>query len=563
MAQPDIPAAKRAGLPVDLDRLTAEGDEWLSAEERYALKTHGVCAQTQPGVFMLRTRTLDGVLDAPAARGLAHLADTYGKGWLHLTTRQQVELHHVPAASVTTVLDEIAGLGLSNSSACGHTVRGVMSCPDAGLSMDEPFDCRADARAVSEAVVAKAPGLNHQLPQRLNVAFGGCQDCRDHAKVNDAGFVSTVAEDGELGYELWLGGSLGKSAPTLASKAVDFLPRRDVLAAFDALLDVFTARGNFDKPNKARLKFLIRDLGLDGFLERFHEALAERRRQSYPPPAALQPLPAPSMAEVLDHAPEGGWGSGVRPQRTPGRALVTVNVPLGDLDGDDLRGLADVAEEVSGGQLRLTRNQNAMLRDVRVEDMPVVRERLAGLGLGLDGADQSVDVRSCTGGPVCSLAITSSQAAGHQLTGLPALARNSDLRINISGCQNACAQQQATDLGFSGGRVTIDGEALRGYQVWLGGDLRSDRLGRVVGRIAERDVPAITETIVGVWEALRERGETLAATVHRVGLDAFQTQIDRAFSNRWEAGPEPNEADPGSDQAALDRTLPTLPVVAA
>lgn len=560
---PDLPAAKRAGLPVDLDRLTAEGDEWLSAEERYALKTHGVCAQTQPGVFMLRTRTLDGVLDAPAARGLARLADSYGKGWLHLTTRQQIELHHVPAASVTTVLDEIAGLGLSNSSACGHTVRGVMSCPDAGLGMEEPFDCRPDARAVSDAVVGKAPGLNHQLPQRLNVAFGGCPDCRDHAKVNDAGFVSTVAEDGELGYELLLGGSLGKSAPTLASKAVDFLPRSDVLAAFDALLDVFTEHGNFDKPNKARLKFLIRGLGVEGFLERFHEALAERRRQSYPPPAPLEPLPAPSMAEVLDHAPKGGWGSGVRPQRTPGRALVTVNVPLGDLDGEDLRGLADLAEQVSGGRLCLTRNQNAMLCDVRVADVPAVQERLAGLGLGLEGADQSVDVRSCTGGPVCSLAITSSQAAGYQLAGLPALARNSDLRTHISGCQNACAQQQATDLGFSGGKVTIDGEAVRGYQVWLGGNLRADQLGQVVGRIAERDVPAITETIVGVWEALRGRGETLAETVHRIGLDAFQAQIDRAFSDRWEPGPEPSETDSEPGQPALDQALPTLPLVAA
>lgn len=560
---PDIPAAKRAGLPVDLDRLTVDGDEWLSAEERFALKTHGVCAQTQPGVFMLRTRTLDGVLDTPAARGLAHLADTYGKGWLHLTTRQQIELHHIPAASVTTVLDDIAGLGLSNSSACGHTIRGVMSCPDAGLGMNEPFDCRPDARAVSDAVVSKAPDLNYRLPQRLNVAFGGCQDCRDQAKVNDAGFVSTVGEDGELGYELWLGGSLGKSAPTLASKAVDFLPRHDVLAAFDALLDVFIEHGNFDKPNKARLKFLIRGLGIERFLELFHDALAERRRQSYPPPASLDPLPSPSMAEVLDHTPEGGWGSGVRPQRSPGRALVTVNVPLGDLDGEDLRGLADLADKVADGRLCLTRNQNAMLRDVRVEDAPVVQEHLARLGLGLEGADQSVDVRSCTGGPVCSLAITSSQAAGYQLIGLPALARNSDLRTHISGCQNACAQQQATDLGFSGGKVTIEGEAVRGYQVWLGGDLRAGQLGQVVGRIAERDVPAITETIVGVWEALRGRGETLAATVHRVGLDAFRAQIDRAFSNRWEPGPEPSEADPELGQPALDQALPTLPVVAA
>src|SRR4051794_37911733 len=116
---PDIPGAKRAGLPVDLDRLTAEGDEWLSGEERYALKMHGVCAQAQPGVFMIRIRT-SGSLDADAARGLARIADDHGGGWIHITTRQQAQLHHVGARHVTTVLDRVRRLGLTTRSACGH-----------------------------------------------------------------------------------------------------------------------------------------------------------------------------------------------------------------------------------------------------------------------------------------------------------------------------------------------------------------------------------------------------------------------------------------------------------
>ena len=137
---PDIPGAKRAGLPVDLDRLTAEGDEWLSPEERYALKMHGLCAQAQPGVFMVRVR-VGGVLESDAARGLARIADDYAGGWIHLTTRQQVQLHHVGARDVTTVLGQIRRLGLTTRSTCGHTMRGVMSCPDAGVGLEEPFDC--------------------------------------------------------------------------------------------------------------------------------------------------------------------------------------------------------------------------------------------------------------------------------------------------------------------------------------------------------------------------------------------------------------------------------------
>ena len=146
---PDIPAAKRAGLPVDLDRLTAEGDDWLSPEERYALKMHGVCAQAQPGVFMIRIRT-GGSIEANAARGVVDLAEEYAGGWIHLTTRQQVQLHHVEARSVTTVLERVRSLGLTSRSTCGHTMRGVMSCPDAGAT---PMRAPQGQNLVNAAVI--------------------------------------------------------------------------------------------------------------------------------------------------------------------------------------------------------------------------------------------------------------------------------------------------------------------------------------------------------------------------------------------------------------------------
>lgn len=258
----DIPGIKRAGLPVDLGRLTAEGDDWLSAEERYALKTHGVCAQAQAHVFMIRVRT-GGIVTSDHARGLARLARAYGGGWVHVTTRQQLELHHVEARDVPAVLEEIRLLGLSTRSACGHTMRGVMACPDAGVGLDEPFDCHPDARAVADSILERTPEIDARMPQRINIVFGGCPPCRDHAKTNDLGFVSTVRSDGELGYELWLGGSLGKSSPRYAFRAEAFITRTDVLPATHALFDVFIEHGNFDRPAKGRLKFLIGYLGRD------------------------------------------------------------------------------------------------------------------------------------------------------------------------------------------------------------------------------------------------------------------------------------------------------------
>jgi ferredoxin-nitrite reductase len=250
--------------------------------------------------------------------------------------------------------------------------------------------------------------------------------------------------------------------------------------------------------------------------------------------------------------------AGVRPQRTPGRALVTAHVPLGDLDADDLRGLADLADELADGQLVLTGRQNVTLRHVPVEAVPTARERLAAMGLSLAGGEQAGDLRACTGGPVCALSITSAQETAQALRSSPALARNSGLRVHVSGCQNSCAQDQIADLGFTGGKVTVGGEAALGYQVWVGGDLRRGRLAQVLGRVAAVDVPAVAEAVVGVWEALRTPGESLGETVDRVGVEAVTAHIAAVFAGRWEPGaePEPDGAAGTPGSLATDRRLP-------
>lgn len=550
MALPNIPAAKRAGLPVDVTRLSRDGDEWLTPDERYALKTHGVCAQAQPGAFMIRVRT-QGRISSAAALALADTAEANGKGWVHLTTRQQIELHHIDAFDVPDVLLDIQAAGLTTRSACGHTVRGVMVCPDTGVGLDEPFDCTPDAEEVNAWFLARTPVLDTQLPQRLNVAFGGCPACRDHARLNDLAFVSTIAAGGVAAYELWVGGSLGKSTPTLALRVPGTIARADVIPALEAVVDIFTTYGEFDKPGKARMKYLVASLGQDDFITLFEEAFAVARAVPRPDPASVELPPAPQIIEVLSHAPEGGWSAGVRPQRTTGRALVTIAIPLGDTDSEELRDLAHIADRYADGYLHLSRSQDVALRGVAVEDIADLRARLAELRLQLAGETAASRVRCCTGGPVCALAITPSTSVGALLLSSPALARNAALNVAISGCPNACAQHQVADIGFSGGKVTVGDQGVLGYQVWLGGDLRAGLIGKVVGRVAEDDVPAITEAIVGLWESLRAPGERLAQTVARVGSDGFATHIGRMCEGRWAIGPEPNP-----DLVTVDRLLP-------
>jgi sulfite reductase beta subunit-like hemoprotein len=529
-AGPNIPAAKRAGLPVELDRLTPE--------ERYALKTHGICAQLQPGVFMVRVRIPGGVAPTDQVRGVARIAARRAADWLHLTTRQNLELHWVDAREVVPVLDDLARHGLSTRSACGHTVRNVMCSEDAGVGLDEPFDCFPDARLISDTLVSRSAELNVRLPSRINIAVGGSPRCRHDALVNDAGLISTVV-DGVAGYELWAGGSLGKS-PSLAVLLAPFVGRTDVLAAVEALVDVFVAHGNFEEPAKARMKFLVAALGADGFRAAWQAAFGEARRRPHLPPADVPVLDDVDRRAILRHVPPGGWSAGVRPQRTPDVASVTIDLPLGDTCASELQLCCDLADRHADGHLTFTRDQNITFRNVPLTAVADIRAALAERGVHLLGEGQTAQIRACTGSAVCSLGITDAPGAGRGLAlGVAALARNPSLRVFVSGCPNSCAQHQIGDIGLAGSKVRVEGATTDGYQVYLGADLDQHDLGEVVGRVAARDLDAAVTAIVGSWEALRHPGETLGRTVRRFGLEPFSLQIQAALTNRWAPGPEP------------------------
>ncbi|MGV3760265.1 MAG: nitrite/sulfite reductase [Actinomycetota bacterium] len=537
MALPDIPAAKRAGLPVDLQRLAAEGDGWLTPEDRYALKTHGVCTQLQDGVFMVRVRIPGGVVPSAQLRGLGRLGARYAEDWLHLTTRQNVELHWVEARDVPRLLDDLAHLGLSTRSACGHTLRNVMCSEDAGVGLDEPFDCLADARLISDTIVARSDELNCALPSRINISLGGSPRCREDALVNDLGLVSVVV-DGEPGYEVWAGGSLGK-APSLAVLLSRFVPRTEVLAAVEALVEVFVREGRFEEPAKARMKFLVEDLGVAAFRSAWQTAFAAAVDRVHPEVPEVEVLGEADRAAILAQAPPGGWTAGVRPQRTPGLASVTIDLPLGDTCASELELCCDLADRHADGHLTLTRDQNLTFRNVPLAGVAAIRAALAERGVFLLGEGKTAQIRACTGASVCALGITDSPGAGRLLAGNAALSRSSALRVFVSGCPNSCAQHQIGDIGLAGSKVRVGGRTVDGYQVFLGADLAHHEVGVVVGRVAATDLDAAVTAIVGTWEALRHPGESIGALTRRLGVDALSAQVAAALDDRWAAGPEP------------------------
>lgn len=538
MAIPDVPAAKRAGLVVDLDRLAIDGDDWLTPEDRYTLKTYGVCAQAQEHMFMIRIRIPGGVLPTEQSRGVARLARRYGPDWVHITTRQNLELHWVRDRDVPALLVDLRRIGLSTRSSCGHTMRNVICSEDAGVGLDEPFDCFPDARLVSDTLLARSAELNVALPSRLNISFGGSPWCRDHARLNDAAFVSVV-RDGVPGYELWAGGSLGK-APSLALLLEEFVARPDVLAAAEALVDVFIALGDFEHPTKARMKYLLAEHGEATFRAAWHEAFVVARCRSHPTVPDVEVLDPSDHTVILSRRPAGGWSNGVRPQRTPGLALLTIDVPLGDTCGPELALLSDLADRFGDGHLVLSRDQDVVLRNVAVEHVSAIRSALRERGLYLAHEAHIARIRACTGSAVCALGITDAPAIGQQLSELPALGRNASLRVHVSGCPNSCAQHQAADIGLAGSKVRIQGETANGYHIYLGANLAEGVVGEVVGRVAQEDVAAATTAIVGLWEALRYPGESLAATVARIGTEAVGQLLEAAMDDQFVIGAEPD-----------------------
>lgn len=536
MAAPNIPAAKRAGLQVDIKRLATDGDGWLTPEDRYSLKMHGVCTQLQPHMFMIRLRIPGGVMPTAHARGLARVAATCGEDWLHLTTRQNIELHWVADRDVPETLRRLESAGLSTRSACGHTVRNVMASEDAGVGLDEPFDCLPDARLISDTLIARSAELNVTLPSRLNIALGGSPRCRDDALVNDIGLVSLVL-DGVPGYELWAGGSLGK-APALAVLLAPFVARDDVIAAVEALVDVFVTDGNFEEPSKARMKFLIETMGADRFRSEWGVAFDRARMVPHRliPPATM--VSEADRDQILAQSPPGGWSAGVRPQRVPGMASVTIDLPLGDTSSSEFELICDLADQCADGFITLTRDQNVTLRNVPLSSVTRIRTALGERGVYLLGEGATAQIRACTGSSVCALGITDSPAAGLALSTRASLSRHPMLTIYASGCPNSCAQHQIADIGIAGSKVRVAGQTVDGYQVFLGADLESHLLGEVVGRVGEADLGVAVDAIVGTWEALHHHGETLGRTARRIGLSAFSNQVKASLEDRWAEGPE-------------------------
>lgn len=520
----DIESVKAGHLDPDLARLEREGYETLTAEEFYRLKTWGVCSQRTPGLHMIRIRVPGGILGAAQLRGLAQVSASHADGNVHITTRQNAELHSVPSRRVRGALEGVWTLGLETRSSCGHTVRNIVGCSLAGICADEVLDIRPTVKALHDFTLARASHYNARLPRRLNVYVAGCATCQGHAQINDLGFVAT-RRGGEPGFQLWCAGSLG-SSPRLGHLLFGFVPVEEVLAVTEAVMDVYCAHGFRDRSAKARLKFLVEEWGFDRFAETVVARLREIRATSRVALNGSLPVLGPARRPAGAHR-------GVFVQRQAGYVRVEARVRLGDLTGEQIGVLSLLAESFADGSIHFTREQNAELHWIRHDDAGEVTRALSDVGLYPRGAGGLVDVQVCAGTEWCVWGIGDSRGLARTIEDSLADVVADDveaepLRVHISGCSHGCAQHQVADVGLAAVSVRADSATTEGFEIHGGGRLGAEPvIGRRLGKV--RLDRAESEVIGLLRRYLREREprEDVTEFVERTGHLAGAQEVGR------------------------------------
>ncbi|MFN7973625.1 MAG: nitrite/sulfite reductase [Acidobacteriota bacterium] len=526
------------------ERGEIEPDAW-----RAFRLVNGVYGQRQAEWSMIRCKIPQGIATAPQLHALADVAELWGDGKAHVTTRQNLQFHFVKLADVEGAMRHLGEAGLTTREACGNAVRNVTGCPFAGVAATEPFDVTPYAEAVTRHLLRGR--WSSALPRKFKIAFGGCcgTDCVATA-INDLGFLARI-EGGRRGFRLTVGGGLATMCRS-GIVAHDLLPAGEILEAAEAVVRVFDRVGNRADRNRARLKFAIATLGAQAFLELYHAERDAIRREGGRALAVADSVPervAPAPPPVR-LPPGAGYEEfardNVRPQKQEGFSTVLVRLPLGDVTVSELRAIARLADRYGEGEVRTTHDQNVLLRFVPAWRVPEVHRELHLAGLARPGARTIVDVTSCPGAATCKLAVTASRGLASliatHLEGRPdlvAIAR--DLDIKASGCPNACGQHHIAGIGFQGAVRKIGGRAVPHYHVFVGGGVGPDgaSFGRLVGKVPARRTPMVLERLLDLYAAERTYGEAPDRFFRRVAIERLKGLVrDLVGIEESDAAPE-------------------------
>ncbi len=483
---------------------------------------------------MQRIKIPYGGLNAEQLEVMADMAEEYSDGIAHVTTRQDFQLHYVHISDTPALMRRLASVGITTREACGNSVRNVTACPYSGVCPDEAFDVTPYARALSRFLLGHPDCQD--FGRKFKPAFSGC---KQHAcgltNMHDLGAIAvTRSENGEerKGFELYVGGGLG-TVPYQAKLFDPFLPPEELLPIAQAIARVFARLGEKKNRNRARIKFLVHDLGI----EKFRELVLEERKVLPGDPRWTDDLRRAEIPQEEPLRPAGEFPAtdseafrrwlktNTRPQKQEGYVVATVTLPLGDVTSHQLRALADIARRFTKESIRTTVEQNIVIRWVSQSDLPELHSALEAVGLGQPGAGTIIDIVACPGTDTCKLGISSSRGLAAELR--TRLAEKSlqveeaiqNLHIKVSGCFNSCGQHHVADLGFYGVSRKIGGYTVPHFQVVLGGEWTQNAgsYGLPIVAIPSRNIPEVVTRLGEKYIWGRNRGEDFQTFIKRIG----------------------------------------------
>ncbi len=452
----------------------------------------GVYGQRQEGVQMIRIKLPYGKVTSKQLKRICDVSDEYSTGRLHITTRQDIQIHYVDLNRTPELWAELEKDDVTLREACGNTVRNVTASETAGIDVEEPFDVSPYAHALFQYFLRNP--ISQEMGRKFKVSFSASDADTGLSYMHDLGFIAKI-ENGVRGFKVMLAGGLG-SQPRHADVLFEFLPSDKIIPLMEGVVRVFDRYGERKSRAKARMKFLLKDVGLDGFKELLEEQQIAIPVKSFPIDAANYPKTSVAEVEVPQvkikdtQAFEKWKSTNIVPQKQDGFVAIGIKVLLGDFYTDKARQLADLVQHYAAGELRLSLRQNILIPYVKEELVPYFYTELEKLGFVDAGYNKALDITACPGTDTCNLGIASSTGIAVELERIikkeyPQYINNADVVIKISGCMNACGQHNMANIGFQGMSVrTKDKLVAPALQVLLGGG----NIGNGEGRFADKVV---------------------------------------------------------------------------
>ena len=499
---------------IDLERKIRLFKEGKIDDERFrSLRlARGVYGQRQEGVQMIRIKLPFGKVSSEQLVRITKVSDEYSTGRLHITTRQDIQIHYVSLDRTPELWADLEKDDITLREACGNTVRNITASETAGIDPEEPFDVSPYAHALFQFFLRNP--VCQEMGRKFKMSFSSSDKDTALSYLHDLGFIPKIV-NGERGFKVLLGGGLG-SQPSHAELLSEFVPANQIIPMTEGVLRIFDRYGERAKRLKARMKFLIKEIGKDEFLRLVEE---EKKALSFQTveidTTAFEgsiPVPALEVPKVTieDTASYGAWKkSNVIAQKQAGYVAIGIKVALGDFYTDKARALADLIKNYGANELRFTLRQDILIRNIKEENLPFFYQELAKLDFVTLGYNTINDVTACPGTDTCNLGIASSTGIAVELervlaTEYPQYSNNQEITIKISGCMNACGQHNMAEIGFQGMSINSGKLVAPALQVLLGGGNLGNGQGRFsdkVIKIPSRRGPEALRLILNDFEA--------------------------------------------------------------